>query len=594
MSDKIEYSRLLMKRSTSPGEVPTVPPITATTLNQFTPTDVFVGEFFLNAADDLLWIRTDNGIFPIELSGSSGTTSVGTLTEVLYEGNVTGGFDIEVSSGDTIIFSGLTTGTSQNLLAVDTDGRTIIVTGTTGGSGTSGTSGTDGTSGTSGISGSSGTSGVNGDAGTSGTNGTSGTSGISGATGTSGTSGTDGSSGTSATGSTQNLSQVLSVGNQTGPYNIEVEEGYRIKNYSGQTNDLDIQYGNSDGSLVLSVANGISTTSGYTSYETTGIFNKFDDSISQANIYNTGSNIGLKVDDTSQSFISKLELADTSDRINLSEVAGSYIAEMLVGAGGTGGGWGLIPAIAINTTDGTQTSNNYIDYQAGVQLEHYDGTNYSRAQLYNNNVNIRSIGAVDLSAYEMTDAEIKLVNQSGTSIASQIKLNVEGIDLTVNPTAYVTISGLTAGITTGQTSTFITIDPTNRRLYTTTGTTGGGSGTSGTSGINGTSGTNGANGSSGTSGTSGGGGGGGSITITGVTLTQTGWTYNAPYYEYEYTNSAITASVAVLFTPYNSSVSFAVGANIYPYIELVYSDNKAIITADYQPIGDITGQLVIF
>ena len=146
-----------MKRSTTAGEVPTVPPVTATTLNQFTDTDVFVGEFFLNAADDLLWIRTDNGILPIDLSGSTGTTSVGTLTQVLYEGNVTNGFNIEVSSGDTIIYNGLVTGSSNNLLALDVSGRTIIVTGTTGGSGTSGTSGTNGSSGTSGESGTSGT-----------------------------------------------------------------------------------------------------------------------------------------------------------------------------------------------------------------------------------------------------------------------------------------------------------------------------------------------------------------------------------------------------------------------------------------------------
>ena len=92
MSDKIEYSRLIMKRSTVSGDVPTVPPITATTLNDFTPNDIFVGEFFLNAVDDQLWIRTDNGILPIDLSGSTGTT-IPTLTQVLFEGNNTGGYN---------------------------------------------------------------------------------------------------------------------------------------------------------------------------------------------------------------------------------------------------------------------------------------------------------------------------------------------------------------------------------------------------------------------------------------------------------------------------------------------------------------------
>ena len=37
--DKTEYSRLLLKRSGISGEVPTIPPITATTLNDFIPTD---------------------------------------------------------------------------------------------------------------------------------------------------------------------------------------------------------------------------------------------------------------------------------------------------------------------------------------------------------------------------------------------------------------------------------------------------------------------------------------------------------------------------------------------------------------------------
>ena len=127
MSDKIEYSRLIMKRSTVSGDVPTVPPITATTLNDFTPNDIFVGEFFLNAVDDLLWIRTDTGILPIDLSGSTGTT-IPSLTQVLFEGNNTGGFNIEVSSGNTIVFQGLNNGTTSNILGIDASGNTIITT----------------------------------------------------------------------------------------------------------------------------------------------------------------------------------------------------------------------------------------------------------------------------------------------------------------------------------------------------------------------------------------------------------------------------------------------------------------------------------
>jgi len=130
MSDKIEYSRLIMKRSDVTGVVPTIP--TGTTLSTFTDTDLFVGEFFLNAADDVMWIRTDNGILPISLSGSTGTT-IPTLTQVLYEGNNTNGFDVVISSGDTIQYQGIPSGITSTILGLDASGNTIT---TTGGGGT--------------------------------------------------------------------------------------------------------------------------------------------------------------------------------------------------------------------------------------------------------------------------------------------------------------------------------------------------------------------------------------------------------------------------------------------------------------------------
>ena len=67
MSDKTEYSRLLIKRATETGVVPTIP--TGTTLSTFTNTDLFVGEFFLNTTDENLYVRTDNGILQILNSG---------------------------------------------------------------------------------------------------------------------------------------------------------------------------------------------------------------------------------------------------------------------------------------------------------------------------------------------------------------------------------------------------------------------------------------------------------------------------------------------------------------------------------------------
>ena len=132
MADKIEYSRMLVKRTAQTGEVPTIPPVTAVTLNQFIPTDLFVGELFLNETDDLLWIRTDNGILPISLSGSTGTTVNPTLMQVLFQGNITNGYNIEVSNGDTIVFSGLSSGATTQFLGLDASGNTIISTVTPG------------------------------------------------------------------------------------------------------------------------------------------------------------------------------------------------------------------------------------------------------------------------------------------------------------------------------------------------------------------------------------------------------------------------------------------------------------------------------
>lgn len=131
--DKIEYSRLIIKRTAQTGEVPTIPPVTATTLNQMIPTDLFIGEFFLNEVDDLLWIRTENGILPISLSGSTGSTGNQTLTEVLFEGNATNGYDMVVSSGDTIQYGGLPYLDTTRILGLDASGNTIETSVSTGG-----------------------------------------------------------------------------------------------------------------------------------------------------------------------------------------------------------------------------------------------------------------------------------------------------------------------------------------------------------------------------------------------------------------------------------------------------------------------------
>lgn len=99
MADKIEYSRLLVKRSDNTGVLPTIP--TGTTLNTFSDTDTFIGEFFLNTMDDRLWIRTDNGQFEIMMSGGTSGYSQN-LAQTLLLGNETFGNNIIFSSGDTL------------------------------------------------------------------------------------------------------------------------------------------------------------------------------------------------------------------------------------------------------------------------------------------------------------------------------------------------------------------------------------------------------------------------------------------------------------------------------------------------------------
>ena len=85
MANKIEYSRLVMKRSTVTGVVPTVP--TGTTIdNTWLSTDILIGEMFANVEDERLWYRNNSGITEVEFTGDgvylplSGGSMTGTLS----------------------------------------------------------------------------------------------------------------------------------------------------------------------------------------------------------------------------------------------------------------------------------------------------------------------------------------------------------------------------------------------------------------------------------------------------------------------------------------------------------------------------------
>ena len=118
MANKIEYSRLVMKRSTVTGVVPTVP--TGTTIdNTWLSTDILVGEMFANVEDERLWYRNNSGITEVEFSG------VGVYLP-LSGGSMTG-----TLSAQTMCIYDVGSGTSVYNLGVDASG--CIVTGTTGG-----------------------------------------------------------------------------------------------------------------------------------------------------------------------------------------------------------------------------------------------------------------------------------------------------------------------------------------------------------------------------------------------------------------------------------------------------------------------------
>lgn len=97
MSANFQYSRILLKRSSQTGATPTINTgSTDFTDGTWIDTDIMDGELFLNTSDDLLWVRTSNGILPISISGGSST--------------VTGGNNI---GGGVGIYSHLTAGTMQ-------------------------------------------------------------------------------------------------------------------------------------------------------------------------------------------------------------------------------------------------------------------------------------------------------------------------------------------------------------------------------------------------------------------------------------------------------------------------------------------------
>jgi hypothetical protein len=83
-------------------------------------------------------------------------------------------------------------------------------------------------------------------------------------------------------------------------------------------------------------------------------------------------------------------------------------------------------------------------------------------------------------------------------------------------------------------------------------------------------------------------------TIPNVILYYTGFTYNSgtTYYDYTYTNTGITSTSIVDFTPYNNSVYTALTSRVQPFNTV--SNGSTIFSSQYAPSNNITGTINIF
>ena len=71
MSCENTNARLQIKYTTIAGQVPTIPSTNDHNDGTWNPTDIYIGEFFLNSQDDLLWVRTLDGILAVGGTGGS-------------------------------------------------------------------------------------------------------------------------------------------------------------------------------------------------------------------------------------------------------------------------------------------------------------------------------------------------------------------------------------------------------------------------------------------------------------------------------------------------------------------------------------------
>lgn len=118
MSLNVGKTRLLMKRSTTTGVVPTVAPSTDWTDGTWDlETDIYIGELFVNTADSRIWFRDDYGIHEILFTGSNPTFLSLTDTPAGYAGSSL--YGVRVNAAETALeFYEIT---QDYAVALDTD-----------------------------------------------------------------------------------------------------------------------------------------------------------------------------------------------------------------------------------------------------------------------------------------------------------------------------------------------------------------------------------------------------------------------------------------------------------------------------------------
>lgn len=126
----IQFSRLISKQSDVTGVVATIPTTDDHSDGSWLDTDIYIGELFLNTADNVLQTRTDSGILNLSSGGSGATTFLElTDTPASYSGQTLKGVRVkedetglefyDIDDTDYTLISTITVATSRDLVLTD-------------------------------------------------------------------------------------------------------------------------------------------------------------------------------------------------------------------------------------------------------------------------------------------------------------------------------------------------------------------------------------------------------------------------------------------------------------------------------------------